>query len=230
MTLSAQVMSGTTTTTTTRAALGFRTHSGWAAVIAIASPSQVAIDVRPTVVGRRRIELIDDKIPEAAQPYHAAAEMGLKEAGECLAKCADRAQLLAREAILSIIDGLTEGNCRAVGCGIVLASGRPLPVLASVLASHALIHTAEGEFFRDVLRRGSEQCNLTVTGVKERELYTRGTRELGMGVEALNRALAEMGRIVGPPWSQDQKSAALAAWLALAASGRSDASTSAVQA
>jgi hypothetical protein len=29
--------------------------------------------------------------------------------------------------------------------------------------------------------------------------------------------VAELGRACGPPWAQDQKSAALVAWLALAA-------------
>lgn len=212
------------------AALGFRAHSGWAAVVSIAVPPQEAIRVTPAVVDRRRIELIGEGMPGAAQPYHAAAEMGLKEAGEWLAKCANQAQLLARDAIRSIMDSLTERDCLAVACGIVLASGRPLPSLVTVLASHALIHTAEGEFFRDALRIGSEQCRLPLTGVKERELYARGVTQLGMAAETLNGRVVEMGRLVGPPWSQDQKSAALAAWLALAAYDGGDAPARSVQA
>jgi hypothetical protein len=215
-------MSPTTATSLTHTALGFRAHSGWAAVVAVASPSQAAIGATPVVVDRRRIDLIDQGIPAAAQPYHAAAEMESKEAGQWVARCAHRAELLARDAIRSIIDNLVEQGCRTVACGIVLASGKPLPALAAVLASHALIHTAEGELFREALRRGSEHCSLQVTGVKERELYSRGAMELGMQVETLNRRVAEMGRLIGAPWSQDQKSAALAAWLVLAATGRGD--------
>jgi hypothetical protein len=182
------------------------------------------------IMDRSRIELVDPGIPGAAQPYHAAAKMKLKEAEQWLEECANRAELLARQAIRLIIDNLTEQNCRALACGIVLASGRPLPALATVLASHALIHTAEGEIFRHALSRASEHCSLQVTGVKECELYSRGAKEFGMKVEVLTRHLAEMGRLIGPPWSQDQKFAALAAWLALAETGRGHAFARTVQA
>jgi len=37
---------------------------------------------------------------------------------------------------------------RPVGSALLLASGRPLPKLETILASHALIHTADGEHFR----------------------------------------------------------------------------------
>jgi len=208
------------TSVTARAALGFRAHSGWAAVVAVATPSQAARGVTPVVMERRRIELIDQGIPGAAQPYHAAAEMEMTEAEQWIARSADRARLLARDAIRSILDGLAERACQTVACGIVLASGRALPPLAAVLGSHSLIHTAEGELFREALRRGSEQCGLPVTGVKERELYSRSAMELGMQVEALRSRVAQIGRPFGAPWTQDQKSAALAAWLALATTER----------
>jgi hypothetical protein len=55
-----------------RAALGFRAHSGWAGVVVVAGPRS------PTVIDRRRIELIGPGIPK--QPYHAAEKLDLKEA------------------------------------------------------------------------------------------------------------------------------------------------------
>jgi len=47
--------------------------------------------------------------------------------------------------------------------------------LAATLPSHALIHTAEGEFFLEGLVRASEHCSLHVTKVNEREVWDRGT-------------------------------------------------------
>jgi hypothetical protein len=116
-----------------------------------------------------------------------------------------------------VIDELRERGHEVVGCGILLSSGRAATTLAATLASHALIHTAEGELFRDALTHASEHCELRVTGVRERELFARGAAELRVPVDELRRQVTEMGRPIGPPWRQDQKHAALVAWLALAA-------------
>jgi hypothetical protein len=45
-----------------------------------------------------------------------------------------------------------------VRAGILFRSGRSLPRLPAILRSHALIHTAEGEFFREVLLAVSAHC------------------------------------------------------------------------
>lgn len=193
-------------------ALGFRAHSGWAALIVVTgTPHSTAV---PSVIGRRRIELVASGVP--TQPYHAAAELDLKEAEKLVRRCSDQAARLAETALRAVIDDLGGRGHRVAGCGIVLASGRPLPALEATLASHALIHTAEGELLRDALARAGEACGLRVTGVRERELYTRGAAELGLPVDHLRRHVADLGRPLGPPWRQDQKEATLVAWLALA--------------
>jgi hypothetical protein len=201
------------------AALGFRAHSGWAAAVVLAAPSQPLIAEMPALMDRRRIELIDRSIRGAAQPYHAAAEMGLEEARKRVRKCADRALAIAQNSIRIIIDSMLDRNCRVVACGIVLASGRPLPGLSAVLGSHSLIHTAEGELFREALRRASGHFNLPVIGVPQRDLYARAAMALSMEPDALGRRIKELGKLIGPPWGQDEKSAALVAWLALSAAG-----------
>jgi hypothetical protein len=194
------------------AALGFRVHSGWAALVAVAGPQR-----RPAVVDRRRVELVDRSFPGSIQPYHAAAELDLAAAEEFLKCSAKQARLLARQALRAAGDELRQRGFEVVGCGILLGSGRPATTLAATLASHALIHTAEGVFFRDALSQACEHSKLPLTGVKERELFARGAAELGITCEELHRSVAELGRPLGPPWRQDQKCAALVAWLALAA-------------
>jgi hypothetical protein len=50
---------------------------------------------------------------------------------------------------------------RSPARGLLLSSSRPLPKeLTAILASHALIHTAEGEMYRDVLRSGCEKAGV----------------------------------------------------------------------
>jgi len=54
-----------------------------------------------------------------------------------------------------------------------------------------------------------------VLGVKEKELYERGAAHFHTSVGELQHRIQEMGKSVGPPWTQDQKYAALVAWMAL---------------
>jgi hypothetical protein len=97
----------------------------------------------------------------------------------------------------------------------LLASGRPLPALESILASHALIHTAEGELFREALRAACRACGLRVIGVKERDLFTLAAADLGIPAKRIGEHVTAMGKTIGPPWRQDEKFAAVAAWMAM---------------
>jgi hypothetical protein len=91
-----------------------------------------------------------------------------------------------------------------------------LPGLEQILSSHALIHTAEGELFRNAVASACEDQGLPVSRVKERELLADAGKQLGMSAEEVQRQVADMGRPLGAPWGQDQKYAALIAWMALA--------------
>lgn len=186
------------------AALGLRSHSGWAALVALKGPIE-----QPCVILRRRIELAKR---QPRQPFHAAEGRPFREAEASIRRATDEARALATRALERAV---AELDATAVGCGLLLAAGRPLPGLDRILASHALIHAAEGEHFREALRHASRACGLHLAEVKERELQERATHRLGLSPDALNRRLAEWGRALGPPWRQDEKLAALVAWLAL---------------
>jgi hypothetical protein len=170
----------------------------------------------PAAIARRRIEMVDRGVPGAAQPYHAAAGLNIRDAERIVTNCAARAALLAQRALAAMVEELLSAGYAVTGCGLLLASGRPLPALESILASHPLIHTAEGELFREALRAASRECGVPMAAVKERELFTRGTAELGIPEDALQQRLSEMGRVIGAPWRQDEKYAAMVGWLALA--------------
>lgn len=198
-----------------RAALGLRAHSGWAALVAVAGSPR-----GPAVVERRRLQTADPAIPGSKQPFHAAEGWELTKATDYLQRCSARSRELARQAVRSVINDLKKRGYEVVGCGILLGSGRSLPALAAILASHPLIHTAEGQMFRDVLVRAGRRCRLPVTGVKERELFAQAATRLRLPVRALQSRIAALGRDLGPPWTEDQKLAALIGWLALTATKR----------
>ncbi len=192
------------------AALGFRAHSGWAAMVAIAGPIE-----SPEVVSRRRIELADPKIPRPVQPYHAAQEMELKEAEAYISQFAEAARDFATQALQAAIQDLRKEGYEVVGCGIVIGSGRPTPNVEGALASHPLLHTAEGELFRNAIISAAERCHLPVHRVREKEALTSGAEKLTLSVDRVQSRLTEFGRSIGPPCGQDQKLATLVAWLAL---------------
>ena len=201
-----------------RVALGLRSHSGWAALVAVgASRGDSPVPSDPEVVLRRRIELADASIEGSKQPYHEAEGKKPKEAERIVGRCTDSSRRLAREAVWAVLVELRQRQHDVMGCGLLLASGRPLPGnLHAILASHALIHAAEGEMYRDVLRRASEHFSLPVTGVRERDVLARAAEATGVAAPELQSRVAEMGRALGPPWRQDEKLATLAAWLVLA--------------
>ena len=201
-----------------RAAIGLRAHSGWAALVAVAGSFD-----SPQVIARRRIEIADASIHGSKQPFHKAEPMELSDAKAYIKRCTDSTRRLSRDAVQAAIDGLRDKRYEAAACGIILGSGRSLPDLAGILASHALIHTAEGEFFRKALMEASEHCKLPLAGIKEKELLDRASAQFRIPRDKLDRRLTEIGKPLGAPWTQDQKYAALAGWMSLSvASGNPD--------
>src|SRR6266850_8013807 len=124
---------------------------------------------------------------------------------------------LAYRAMRELESRAREQGAKLTRCGLLLASGRPLPNLEKILASHALIHTADGELFREALLHASARCGLRDFRVKEREVLDLTGRAFRLKPADIMRRVTELGRSLGSPWSQDEKFATLAAWLALAA-------------
>jgi len=191
------------------AALGFRAHSGWTALVAL-SVSKGS----PSVLARERVHLVEVFTYEFRQPYHTAKKMPHAEARAFISRAQAEAKLLAYRAIHGLQGGLREQGYELSRCGLLLASAKPLPGLEKILASHALIHTADGELFREALLHASARCGLPVLSVKERELLDRAEQTLRLKPADLARRVTELGRPLGSPWSQDEKFASLAAWLA----------------
>lgn len=192
------------------AALGLRMHSGWGALVAISGEAPEF-----EIVHRARIVVCDSTGPRANQPYHHAAQLGLPAAEVFLAEYAANAERLASAEISAAVDLLRSRNLGVIAAAVLLASGRALPQLPQVLASHPLIHTAEGELFRDAARSACGRLGLRVDGVRERDLEERAAAIWSRTAPGIQKQIADLGKTVGPPWTQDQKTAAFAAAMAL---------------
>src|SRR2546427_12034413 len=198
-----------------QAALGFRVHSGWAAMVAVCVEKGA-----PRVLARERVQLVETFTYEFRQPYHTAEKMLLGQAREFIERVRDEARRLTHRAVHGLQSDLQKQGIALKRCGLLLASGRPLPGLEKILASHALIHTADGELFREAILHANSRCGLREFTIKEKELLDRAGQVLCAKPNALMRRVTELGRVFGAPWSQDEKFATLTAWLTLAATSK----------
>ena len=190
-----------------RAALGFRPHTGWAAAVGIVEGPDV-----PRVVLRRRLELFG----ASAHVYHRAAEQ--RATARALVDDASTEVRLRADAAVAECAAELERAGHAVAGATVIRSSAKLPAaLDAILASHPLIHSAEGELFAGALDDACRARKLPVGSVAHRNLSARAAAALGLGEEELRRRVTAAGRAVGKPWAQDQKAAMLAAWPALLA-------------
>lgn len=193
-----------------QAAVGFRAHSGWAAVVVVSLEKGA-----PLVLERKRAHLVKTFSYTFRQPYHTAEKMPLADGREFVARVQTEARQLAYHAVHEMQCELENLKIKLTRANLLLASGRPLPDLEKILASHALIHTADGELFREAIVHGCTRCGLKMESIKERELLEHAGTALHLKTAELMRRVTELGKPFGSPWSQDEKFATLAAWLAL---------------
>ena len=193
-----------------KAAVGFRVHSGWSAMVVVSLEKS-----EPVVLRRMRARLVKTFSYAYRQPYHTAEKMELAEAGEFVAGVLAEAEELAYRALHAMRMELEGLGWKLDRGALLLASGRALPEFAKILASHALIHTADGELFREAIRGACTRGGLRVMEIKERELVGSCAEKFAMREPRVLPRVTELGREFGAPWTQDEKFATLGAWLAL---------------
>ncbi len=199
-------------------ALGFRVHTGWAALVAVEAP--VRLD-NPIIVERKRVEMIESGKPEAPSfVYHAGSKLPLKSAARLVQECTALAQSRAKDSLTAVVGELRDRGYEVFASGVIGAN-RPLASsLETILGTHSLIHAAEGELFRAAIISANEVLKVPVTSVPAGELYARVATTLGSSADEIRRRLTDGRRSVGKPWAQDQKESLLVALLAAASNGR----------
>jgi hypothetical protein len=194
-----------------RAAFGIQMHSGWGVLVAV-SGAPNALEI----LARRRIVTADPEVGGGVQPYHFAVRLEPSEQEKHLAQCAESSSRLAATAMAEVVRELDQRHYRIVGAAVLLASGRTLPALSKILAAHPLIHTAEGELFRNAARQACADLHIPVTAIRERDLDEQAAAAFGKAASQVLGSIASSGSSIGPPWTKDHKTAALAALLVLA--------------
>ena len=191
------------------AAAGFSDHTGWAIAVILAGPVEA-----PRLLWRGRLALLDDALPR--QVFHTAAETPVGDPPGLIALVRAGALERSRLAIEGLIATTVEHGHELTTVAVA-GERRPLPEeLDRVLRSHALLHAAEGALFRAALADSAADLGLRVVRVSRDTLGVQVVAATALEEATVDAHLKEIGWRAGPPWQIDHRTAALAAWLALA--------------
>jgi hypothetical protein len=130
--------------------------------------------------------------------------MELKEAEIFIAQCRAATVALAADALERLRE--EAGARKLAGVGLAASPARELPPLPKLLHSHALIHAAEGMFYRETLIEAAKR-----QGIRTRAITGRAASDFLDAARDLGEALERIGKAAGPPWTRDEKCASLAA-------------------
>lgn len=189
------------------AVLGFRPHTYWTAVVALAGRADA-----PRVVARRRIDFAAGL---ERFVYHQAEALGPAEGQALIDRVRAAVEANAAREIGGFVADLRRDGATVRDAVVPDGTAKPPEALADILRVHARMHAAEGNFYRDAVAAACEAVGLRVHRVVERDLPSALGRELGVDAAALEARLHALGATLGPPWNEDYRLATQAAWLRL---------------
>src|SRR6266568_1957177 len=138
------------------------------------------------------------------------------------ARAGDAKQIERR--LCSIVERVTRksvaaliADYRAAGCvvrRVALVVGSQIDP-ARIANDHIRAHALEGRLFRTALDKAVRARRLPCSVVLERAVYAKAASALKRSQGQLKHTVTELGRALDGPWRADEKTATLAAWMAL---------------
>jgi hypothetical protein len=189
-------------------AIGFRVKTGRATAVVIAGPASA-----PRVLSRKDLQLWDPSIPESHQPWHADFELPPDESARIVPIALKAVDRVALSALRDLVDEVRSTHGSIVGIALVAGSSTDPE---SIHNPHMRAHAREGQLFPQSLAAAAKTLRIPAVTLVESEVFTVAAAKLGKSPDAIKLAVTEMGRVVGKPWSAEEKAAAAAAWITLA--------------
>lgn len=185
---------------------GFAIHTGWAAAVLVTGDAR-----QPVVVDRRRVTLCPDVLPR--QVYHAAQDLPPAKAALLIREVHEAVDALTDDVLGELTDiAKPHGSLVAVG---VTGFPRDVPALDKVLASHALLHLAEGELYRGAICDAADARGLTLVPIHPKDGIRETAHALGTAAQPFAQRLADLRADLGAPWQADHRLATAAGLAAL---------------
>lgn len=189
------------------ATIGFRVKTGRATAVLLAGTTE-----SPRVLARRAVDLTDPAIPDTREPYHVALELPESKAAPRIDRAKRAVRTVALRAVKELAGELRRQGHELRAVGLVVGSDIDPQKLGN---PHVRAHALEGRLFREVLEAGASACGVPCVVLVERELYEKAASALAQPADQVKSKAAALGVAVGRPWTSEEKSAAVAAWLAL---------------
>jgi hypothetical protein len=186
------------------AVLGFRPHTYWTAAVALAGDPQA-----PQVIARRRIDFASG---DERGVYHRVESMHRDEAQAWIDQVWAAVEANCRRGLGALLDDLGKAGVTLGVAVVPIARTRPPEKLEDILKSHSWMHAAEGDFYRGAVASACTALGLEVRRGVERDFAGEVCRRHAVAADLLDTQMKALGAALGPPWSEDQKLATLAAW------------------
>jgi hypothetical protein len=186
------------------AVLGFRPHTYWTAAVAVAGDPQA-----PEVIERRRIDFASG---DERGVYHHVEGMPGDEARAWIDRVWTAVEANCRRGLAAMLDDLGRAGVTLGVALVPIARTKAPDKVEDIVKSHSWMHAAEGDFYRGVVASACTALGLEVRRAVERDLAAEVCRRCNFPPPLLETRMKALGAALGPPWSEDQKLATLAAW------------------
>ena len=198
-----------------RVAIGVSAHLGWAATAVIA----VGKDA-PRILRTERLELTPGD-REATEPYHVSGGFhGLRRVPRppdpeaALKRNLTKQRQSVRRATAKLERELARTGHRIAFVGILVSRGRRAASFEQAVGSHTQVHIEEGIAVRESIRRALAGEGRRLETLDQKTVWSTGSEELGRSEKKLGAELGALRPDNGGPWRKEEKTAALAAWIA----------------
>jgi hypothetical protein len=194
---------------TTPCVVSVAEHAGWAHVVCVA-----IVEGTPTVIERRRVTLIDERLPR--MPYHhESLAMSEDDANALIARVRRSVASHALSALQSVAADLAPAHV-VVALAIREPVFSDLPAgVADVRRSYRLQCAADGVMYQLAVCDAARALGFKVHACPRGRELVRAAKRLGVAPGDIESFVAGEGRPVGPPWTLDHRLAFAAAIAAL---------------
>ena len=189
-------------------AIGLRVKTGRATAVILSGPASA-----PIVLARKSIQLYDPAIPESHQPYHAELELPPSESARVVPRALKAVELVSLTSLRELVDEVRASR-RSISAIAIVAGSATDP--ESIRNPHMRAHAREGQLFPHALAAAAKILRIPATTIIEADSFAKAATALHKTPAVVKNEIAELGRAVGKPWGMEEKTAAAAAWLALA--------------
>jgi hypothetical protein len=185
-----------------------RVKTGRATAVILSGPASA-----PIVLSRKSIQLYDSAIPESHQPYHAELELPSDESARIVPRALEAVDRVSLDALKDLVNEVRNSHSSISAVALVAGSATDPE---SIRNPHMRAHAREGQLFPRALARAAKQLRIPATTIVEADAFPKAALALHKTPATFKNDIAELGRALGKPWGMEEKTAAAAAWLALA--------------